>query len=117
MNTVEKGRKWEEYAASFLENLGYVILERNFYIKGGELDLIAQDGDTLVFVEVRYRKKAAFGLPSETIDMKKQSFIKKAAQQYLITHNAVDCYCRFDVIGILGDGEKVEIVHDKDAFQ
>lgn len=117
MSSVEKGKQAEEQACIFLKNLGYQVLEQNYYIRGGEIDIIAKDHDTLVFAEVRFRKRATYGLPVETIDIKKQSYIKKAAQQYLFQHQLSDCYCRFDVIGILGEGEKTQVVHYKNAFQ
>ena len=78
-NRRQIGTKEEALAAAFLEKQGYQILERNFRCRLGEIDLIARDGSTLVFVEVKYRKNADFGTPAEAVNRKKQLTICETA--------------------------------------
>lgn len=109
----KKGAVYEQKAAGFLEDKGYRVLQRNFYSKYGEIDLIARDGEYLVFLEVKYRASGQSGHPLEAVGAKKQQRIKKAARYYLWQKGLPeDTACRFDVIGILGN----EFVHVADAF-
>lgn len=97
------GARHEEEAARYLEQQGYQILERNFFSRYGEIDLIAKDKDTLVFVEVKYRSGASFGDPAEAVTAKKQERIRKTARYYLCAHQlSEDTPCRFDVAAVLG---------------
>lgn len=113
-NKRKTGYEYEAVAAEFLKIKGYRILTQNFYTKFGEIDLIAQDGEYLVFVEVKYRANGESGHPLEAVNTRKQQRIKKAAQFYLIRYGiSVDVSCRFDVIGILGE----EIIHIENAFE
>lgn len=97
------GASYEEQAARYLEKQGYRILERNFFSRYGEIDLIAKDGDTLVFIEVKYRSSIAAGDPAEAVTEKKQGRIRKTAQYYLCRHRiSEDIPCRFDVAAVLG---------------
>lgn len=108
------GYEYETVAAEFLKEKGYRILTQNFYTKFGEIDLIAQDGEYLVFVEVKYRSNDESGHPLEAVNPRKQQCLKKAAQFYLIRYGmSADISCRFDVIGILGN----EIMHIENAFE
>ena len=106
------GNYGEALAVKYLTNLGYNILDRNFTSKMGEIDIIAEDGEYLVFVEVKYRTDTAYGLPFEAVTKAKQRKIKKTAQYYLLRHNAFDKDCRFDIIDVQGD----VIEHYKNAF-
>lgn len=107
------GFAYEQKAAEYLAEKGYRILKQNFYTKFGEIDMIAKDGQYLVFVEVKYRSSERGGHPLESVDVKKQNRIRKAAQFYLLRYGLPEnTPCRFDVVGILGD----EIVHIKNAF-
>lgn len=92
----------EKTAEKYLLRHGYKIVEKNFTIRGGEIDLIAKDGDTLVFVEVKSRKTDAFGSPGEFVSKDKQRHIIFAARQYIHRHNLYDMPCRFDVVEIIG---------------
>ena len=97
------GAHYEEEAARYLEQQGCQILERNFFSRYGEIDLIAKDKDTLVFVEVKYRSDASFGDPSEAVTAKKQERIRKTARYYLWARQlSEDTPCRFDVAAVLG---------------
>ena len=109
------GKKSEIIASQFLKEKGYKILETNHKNKVGEIDIIAQDKDYLVFVEVKARLSRAFGDPLEAVDFRKQQKIRKTAELYLIMKRKTNTNCRFDVISILGN-ENPEITHIENAF-
>ena len=93
----------EQEAAHFLEERGYVLLESNFRCRQGEIDLIARDGDFLVFVEVRYRADRRRGHPLETVDRRKQNTICRVSDVYRYQRGIPEGQAvRFDVIGVLG---------------
>ncbi|WP_371324423.1 YraN family protein [Dechloromonas sp. ZY10] len=94
--TVAKGREAETAAARLLEKAGLRIVDRNFRVRGGEIDLIARDGATLVFVEVRARSGSGFGGAAASIDAAKQQRLLLAARHYLARHG--ECDCRFDCL-------------------
>jgi len=111
------GKKGETAAAKYLEKLGWKILEQNYRTSRGEIDLIAQDRDLLVFVEVKSYSCRSFYLPSFSIDKNKRQCIIKAAKVYLFSKKVRDVNCRFDVVTIYKDShgnEKIE--HYKNAF-
>lgn len=112
MNRRETGTQYEERAAEYLIAQNYQILERNYRIRSGEIDIIARDGTVLVFIEVKYRKNDESGNPLEAVDIRKQRKIIKVARYYLYQKKYGDVPCRFDVIGICGS----HIEHIKDAF-
>ncbi|UCV12146.1 YraN family protein [Dechloromonas denitrificans] len=94
--TTQRGREAETLAARVLERRGLRVLERNFRIRGGEIDLICRDGSTLVFVEVRLRSRSDFGGAGASITPSKQRRIILAARHYLA--GKPECDCRFDCI-------------------
>ncbi|WP_461883306.1 YraN family protein [Fusicatenibacter sp.] len=99
MNQREVGTRQENRAAEYLETLGYHILERNFRCRFGEIDLIAKQEDTYVFIEVKYRAGRMTGDPASAVDWKKQRKISKTADYYRMLHKIpVDQSCRFDVV-------------------
>jgi putative endonuclease len=98
--TTTRGREAEERAAQHLGSCGLRIVERNFRIRGGEIDLICRDGQTLVFVEVRQRSRSDFGGAGASITAGKRRRIVLAAQHYLL--GKPDCDCRFDCVLIDG---------------
>ena len=111
------GDQAEALTAAYLERNGLRILERNYRARGGELDLIALDGETLVFVEVRYRKSARFGGAAASIDARKQQRLIHAAQVYLLKHpRQANRPCRFDCV-LLDTLQSTQIDWIKDAFQ
>ena len=110
-----KGDYGETSAAGFLEAKGYVVVERNYKRGGGEIDIIARDKDCVVFVEVKYRKTLAMGLPREAVTVTKQRLVKKTAQYYIFEKQLVDVDMRFDVVEIVGS-EQLEIEHLENAF-
>ncbi len=113
MNKRKTGADYELLAASYLEAQGLVILEHSFRNRFGEIDLIAQDKDCLVFVEVKYRTSLKEGHPLEAVGPSKQRTICKVADYYRVRHGIGEFDpVRFDIVGILG--EKVTWV--KNAF-
>lgn len=107
-NLRETGSEYEKKAACFLEKEGYEILCRNYRCRLGEIDLIAMHKGYLVFVEVKYRKTAKYGMPVEAVDNKKRRIISKVAQHYILTERiGSQIPVRFDVIAILGDAVTV----------
>ncbi|MFV8782243.1 YraN family protein [Microbulbifer sp. SA54] len=104
MDTQAVGSQMEEAAAHFLRAAGLKIIERNFSSRYGEIDLIAKDGDVLVFVEVRFRRNNRFGGAGVTVDWRKQSKLRATASNYL-QYRRLDCPCRFDVVAIEYTGQ------------
>lgn len=102
MEHIILGRKAEDAAADYLEQQGYRLRKRNFRCFVGEIDIIAEDGETLVFVEVRSRSGADFGWHQETVNWVKQRKVRKVAEYYLQCNKELQQReCRFDVIGVL----------------
>ena len=97
------GKSGEDLAAAELERLGYAVLARRYRTNHGEIDIIAQDGDTLVFVEVKSRTSADCGTAAEAVTRDKQRRLASMAADYLARNNLSDVPCRFDVIAIDGD--------------
>lgn len=111
------GEVGESIAVTFLKGLKYTIIERNFRCKCGEIDIIARDGRTLVFVEVKTRRTNAFGVPQLAVTPFKQRQISKTALTWLAQKKLQDAGARFDVIAILQpDHAAPEIEHIRDAF-
>jgi len=106
------GRRGEVKVKKFLKKKGYKILECNYKTKFGEIDIIALDKETIVFVEVKTRSSDAFGTPSEAVTFIKQKKYKKVAEEYLQKNASIESACRFDVVEVLDE----EINHIKNAF-
>lgn len=113
MNNRKIGSDYERIAGEYLKLHGYEILEYNFRCKSGEVDLIAKDGEYLVFCEVKYRKDDRKGEPLEAVTLEKQKRISKVAGYYIARTHNINMPCRFDVIGILGN--EIQVV--KNAFE
>ena len=106
----------QKEAENFLQGNGYTILQRNFRVRAGEIDLIARDKEYIVFVEVKYRHGAGHGLPRESVGLAKQRKISKTALYYISMCGLVDQDFRFDVVEVLGGGGAVAINHIENAF-
>ena len=118
MTRAVTGNLGEQLAASHLERLGISVLERNYRCRAGEIDLVAQDGEELVFVEVRTRTSTAFGLPEDSITPRKQRKLAECALSYLAAHTAHGRPWRIDVIAVqLDRGRVVRLDHYKHALQ
>jgi putative endonuclease len=116
--TATTGRLGESLALEFLVGKRYAIVEKNYRKQYGEVDIIAWDGATLVFVEVKTRHSTIFGTPFEAVDARKQRQISRIAQEYLQTHQLGESSARFDVIAVLLDrGNRPAVIdHMKNAF-
>lgn len=113
LNRRQKGFYGEDQAADYLVSQGYVIVNRNYQTKRGEIDCIATAPDgTLVFIEVKSARSLAYGNPLFRVTRAKQQQIAKMAQMYLKEHKFTSQKCRFDVIGIVGN----KIDHLRNAF-
>lgn len=113
----ELGRRGEDAAARYLTARGYDIVVRNWTCSFGEADIIARDGDTVVFVEVKTRTGLSNGLPSEAVTKEKRARYEKIACAYLMDSDFVDVPVRFDVVAILVmDSNRALIRHHIDAF-
>ena len=112
---LELGNRGEALAEKYLLDIGYQILERNWRFSRAEVDLIAKDGEVLVFVEVKTRSSDIFGKPEESITPKKEALLKDAAAVYMeqIGH---EWEIRFDIVSILIKGSDYAIEYFKDAF-
>ncbi len=106
------GRLAEDRAAQHLKERGYTVVTRRYCAKGGEIDLIALDGETLVFVEVKQRRGAG-RLAEEAVDARKIERVLSAAEQYLVEMEAGERPVRFDVIALDAEGLR----HHVDAFR
>lgn len=113
MSTSSVGGQAEQRAVQFLEGLGYTILGRNYRVSRGEIDIICEDGPTICFVEVRYRRRSRYGLPVETIDLAKRRRIVNTARQWLAQHSLVERECRFDILTMVGDEPPA---YERDTF-
>jgi putative endonuclease len=110
---LRRGGDGERAAAKFLERRGYRILASNYRTRLGEIDLIAEDRGTLVFIEVKVRGTDRFGGPAMAITLAKQARIARLAQQFLAARSLEERPCRFDAVLISGDepnNQRIELV-------
>jgi putative endonuclease len=109
MGRVRIGREGEEAAAGFLLSRGYRLLHRNYRCgRFGELDIVALDGDTLVFVEVKTRRSAKYGTGAEAVGRRKQERLLLLARWYIAAERVGDRPCRFDVVEVDAAGKGME---------
>ena len=107
------GTEKELLAVEYVQQQGAILLEKNYFFHGGEIDLVVKDGEYLCFVEVKYRKSRNYGFPEEAVTAAKQKKIIQGAKLFLYRNQyPYDTPCRFDVISIYGD----KITWIKDAF-
>ncbi len=113
----ERGKKGEELAVRLLAQSGYRIIARNFRARCGEIDIIAKDGDTVCFIEVKSRSSDRFGTPQEALSAVKQRKIAKVALLFLKKSGLLESAARFDVVSVLsGQGTpRLELI--KNAFE
>jgi putative endonuclease len=115
-NRIALGKTGEDLACRELERRGYAVVARGYRRRGGELDIVARDGETLVFVEVKARQGAAFGGAAEAVTWLKRRRIQQLALDYVMRHHLVDCPCRFDVVSILYGGRQPVVEVFQNAF-
>jgi putative endonuclease len=111
------GKRGEELAVRHLEDAGYRIIERNYRCLLGEIDVVARDGESLVFVEVKSRRGEGFGDPQEAVGPRKQKKISRIAQYYLKEKRLRDVRARFDVVAvrIMPGGSRIKVIQN--AFE
>jgi len=114
MRRIQTGKRGEDLAAAHLQKLGYQIVAKNYRCIFGEVDIIAQDLDTLVFVEVKSRKSAMFGEPQEAVGPEKQKKLSRVALHYLQKNRFDSCCARFDVIAVrmFPDGVRIDLIRN-----
>ena len=117
MTNQSLGRAGEDAAVSFLKGRGYRILKRNFKCRLGEVDIIARDGETYCFVEVKTRSSENFGLGQEAVSRQKQAQISKTALCYLKSRKLFDKSARFDVVSVLYKDSVPKINLIENAFE
>lgn len=110
------GAHGEDLATRYLERAGLTVLERNWRCDDGEIDLVAVDGDVLVFCEVKTRQSAAFGTPAEAVVPKKVQRLRGLALRWLTEHPCGWREVRFDVVGILWSADDHSVDHIRGAF-
>ena len=116
-HNAELGLYGERIAAVYLKNNGYKILQANFRSPLGQIDIVARQGEAVVFVEVKTRTSENFGAPEEAVDFRKRRKMTQLGWFYLKTHNLTGAYCRFDVVSVLVKKEKdISINLIKNAF-
>ncbi len=114
---IRTGKKGEELAAAHLTEAGYRIIERNYRCFFGEIDIVAEEGETLVFVEVKSRRSDAYGAPQLAVGREKQNKISRIALHYLSERHQRHRPARFDVVAVnlLPAGERIELI--RNAFE
>jgi putative endonuclease len=111
------GRSGEEAAVAYLQKKKFKVVSRGFRFQRGEIDIIAYDGDVLVFVEVKTRRSPDFGPPEESVTPLKQRQIRRLAEAYLMLNGLGDVPCRFDILSLFSDGRQgYRVHHITDAF-
>lgn len=112
-----RGLLMEDRVASWLEERGYRILARNYLCRRGEVDIVAEHGEVLAFVEVRSRGDDGLGSPAETVSLGKRRRVIAAATDFAVRHRLLDRRAiRFDVVAVLDRDGEVEVEHLPDAF-
>lgn len=111
------GKYGEDLAAEYLQKLGYQIIERNFRIRGGEIDIIAKDGNTLVYIEVKTRSNHTFGLPVESVNFYKLKFLERASKFYRLKRRHLPELERIDVVSVDLSNSEPEISVIKNVTQ
>ena len=100
MNKYKLGKHGEKIAEKYLRGQGVKIISKNYFTRFGEIDLIAQDDDAIVFIEVKFRTNDNYGLAVESVTDKKWEKLIRSAEHYLMDTNLFDSNCRFDVLSI-----------------
>jgi putative endonuclease len=115
-STREKGRGAETLACQHLQQCGYAILERNYHCRYGEIDIIAQDGKEIVFVEVKSRRSDHYGAPEDAVGITKQKKVSAVALYYLMEKQLEGRPARFDVVTVMNAVAQPQIRIIRDAF-
>ncbi|NOY39995.1 MAG: YraN family protein [Nitrospirae bacterium] len=113
----QTGKEGEAFAVKYLRKKGYRIMASNYQTPIGEIDIVARDGDTIVFVEVKTRQSLLYGYPSEAVTWRKRERLKRLALYYLKVHRMLGASGRFDVIGLYLKDGTYQVQHIVDAFE
>lgn len=114
---LELGRFGEELALKKIKRLGYKKIIRNYRCPLGEVDLIARDGDTLVFIEIKTRRGKSIYYAKEAVDAKKKRQLSKVALAYMKSNNCCEAEARFDVVAVNVDGRRTQVEVIQNAFE
>jgi len=113
MNKIDTGKDAEDHACRYLQARGLQLVQRNYHSRRGEIDLVMQDRDSLVFVEVRYRRQSRFGSAAESVDRHKQSKLIACASHYLQAFPGIARQpCRFDVVSIGANQDSIKWIRN-----
>lgn len=112
---IKRGNEGEQLAADFLIKKGFIVIERNYRYKHSEIDLIVQQGNWMIFVEVKTRSSSDFGYPEEFVDYKKKRKILEGAEHYIFETDWQG-NVRYDIVSVRLKEGQTEIVHIEDAF-
>jgi putative endonuclease len=115
-STYDRGKEGEEIAVAHLRSKGLRILETRYRYGRGDIDVVAMDGEVLVFCEVKLRNNQNFGAPEYGVPRRKQAQVRKIATAYLFEHEIRDQVCRFDVVAIEKKGGRMDVRHLVNAF-
>jgi putative endonuclease len=115
-NTRETGSSGEERAVEFLRRKGLSIIRRNYRTPHGEIDIVAEDGSVIVFVEVKLRRSLSYGSPESAVDARKRRQMKAIARAFISHYQLFGKDCRFDIVAIHENGNSVRLKHIENAF-
>jgi putative endonuclease len=107
VHNITLGKSGETFACRELERRGYAILDRRYRTRAGEIDIVARDGETIVFIEVKARRSTRFGRPAEGVTPQKQRTLMQMASYYVLTKGLTNSRCRFDVVEVRFTGERM----------
>ncbi|HMB99060.1 MAG TPA: YraN family protein [Balneolaceae bacterium] len=117
-STRQVGNEGEELAAAYLESKGWIIIDRNYFFEKAEVDIVAYDHESIVFVEVKTRSSTFFGRPEEFVTNSKEENMRKAAEAWIYERKMETALVRFDIIAIVQKGQGApDITHFEDAFR
>jgi putative endonuclease len=110
------GKRGEDLACEELQRRGYVILDRRFRTRSGEIDIVAREGTDIVFVEVKARSDRSFGDPFEAVTWRKRRRLSQMAESYLFLRRMTAAPCRFDVVSVMEHAGSVQVDVLRHAF-
>ena len=105
----------EEIASNYLKKNNYIIIERNYRCKSGEIDIVAKEKNTIIFIEVKTRTNKKYGMPIDAVNKIKQKHLASAINYYLYNKRVLDSDVRFDVIEVILENSRFSINHIKNC--
>ena len=116
MDKLALGKAGEDFTCDYLKKHGVKVLARNYRAKKGEIDIVAQDGADLIFIEVKTRSSDLYGTAGQAVTYRKQQMIIKTAQWYIMQNNVKEFNVRFDVAEVSASGKDMSVNYIKNAF-